>query len=177
MRPIYLLVGSMCAVLLSGCEAKHSGPDAGAAASQATPIVVPSYFPVVGAFPNATEVRLFVETDNQPNGPRVFAETRGRVLTGDERKAFEATLRIEPIPDVLAACFIPHHFFAYFDPKGRKLGEISICFCCSGAGVKGESGIAMQKNQWLGADFDKLKILVRSLNLPTNVQCGPSQPG
>ena len=176
MRRIFLLIGLACPALLSGCEAKHSGPDAGAATSQATPIVVPNYFPVVGAFPDATEVRLFVETANPPNGKRVFAEPKGRVLTGDQRKAFETTLRIEPIPDMVAACFVPHHFFAYYDAKGRKLGEISICFCCSGAGVKGESGITMQKNQWLGANFDELRKFIRSLDLPTNVQCGPSQP-
>ena len=172
MRPYFLLVASAFAILLSGCEAKHSGPDAGAATSQTRPNAVASDLPVIGAFPGATEVRLFVETETRPNGPRVFTEPKGRVLTIDQRKAFEATLKVETIPDVVAACFVPHHFFGYYDANGEKLGEISICFCCAGASVKGPSGIKMKKDQWLSADFDKVKKFVRSLNLPTNVQCG-----
>jgi hypothetical protein len=101
----------------------------------------------------------------------VFIEPKGRLLTKDQRTTFEATLKVEPIPDVLAACFIPHHFFTYYDAKGRKLGQISICFCCSGTGVEGPSGIKMRKDQWLSADYDKVKEFVGSLNLPTNVQC------
>ena len=145
------------------------------AESQAAPQAKLSGRPVVGAFPDATEIRLFVETDIRRNGTRVFVESKGRVLTMGQRKAFEATLKIEPIPDVLAACFVPHHFFAYYDAKGKELGEISICFCCAGAAVQGASGIEMKKDQWLSADFGELKKFVRSINLPTDVQCGASQ--
>lgn len=30
----------------------------------------------------------------------------------------------------VAACFYPHHAFAFYDAKGRMIGHISICFLC-----------------------------------------------
>ena len=127
--------------------------------------------PVTNAFPLATEVRLFVETDVDANGKSVFSKPKGLKLSPQQRQAFEASLVVEPIPDMVIGCFIPHHFFRYFDANGRSIGEIEVCFCCSGVLATGAANIPIGKNQRLSADYDKLEAFVRSLGEPTQGQC------
>lgn len=127
---------------------------------------------VRNAFPQASEVRLFVETDVDANGKSVFSKPEGLKLSPTERQAFEASLVVEPVPDMVIGCFIPHHFFRYFDTSGRKVGEIAVCFCCGGVVPSGAANIPIAKDQRLGTDYKKLEAFVRSLGEPTQVQCG-----
>jgi hypothetical protein len=171
MRVAMTLLFAAYIALLAGCEAKRDMPAVEAIASQSAPRGMPSDLPVRNAFSQASQVRLFVNTSYDSDGMPAYSEPKGRALSGAQRKAFEATLQIDPIPDELAACFIPHHFFRYYDSQGKEIGQISVCFCCNGAQVSGASGIAIGPDQWLSADYDKLEQFVKSLDLPTDVQC------
>ena len=171
MRVAMSLLLAACFALLAGCEPKQDISEAEAIASHTSPRGMPSDLPVRNAFSEASQVRLVVGTSDGSDGMPVYAEPKGRVLSDAQRKAFEATLEIDPIPDALAACFIPHHFFRYYDSRGKELGQISVCFCCNGVQASGASGIAIGPDQWLSADYDKLEKFVKSLDLPTDVQC------
>jgi len=127
--------------------------------------------PVSNAFPQATEVRLFVETELDADGKSVFSKPDGLKLSPKQRRAFESSLVVEAMPDIVIGCFMPHHFFRYFDARGRKVGEIEACFCCSGVLATGGANIPIGKDQRLSADYDKLEAFVRSLGEPTQVQC------
>lgn len=71
----------------------------------------------------------------------------------------------------MTACFIPHHFFEYYDASGRKIGEIQICFCCAGLDVSPGSRVKLSGEQRLAGDFKKLAALVASMGEPTNIEC------
>jgi hypothetical protein len=122
-------------------------------------------------YPNASEVRLFVETGYDDEGEPILASAKGRTLTEGERRAFEGTLRIEPAPDEVTACFIPHHFFAYFDARGRKIGEIAVCFCCAGVSATPSGAISLDSDEMLSADYAALETLVKGMDQPTQVAC------
>lgn len=171
MRVKIPLLAAACIVLLGGCEAKENQTEVKAIASRTAPSAIASDLPVRGAFPDAREVRLFVETGQKSNGNPAYAEPNGRILTKAQRDTFESTLQIDPIPDALAACFIPHHFFKYYDSQGKELGQIEVCFCCAGVRASQSSQIAIGPDQWLSADFGKLERFIASLKLPTVVQC------
>ena len=156
---LFVAIGFM----MAGC-----GPEP--VAESAIPNVAPTR-PVNNPFPQATEMRLFVETARDAGGRPVFGMANGRKLSSKQRQAFEASLIVEPLPDSVDACFIPHHFFRYFDAKGRKVGQVSVCFCCSGVAVSDGSNIVVGKDQQVGADYTKLEAFVRSLGESTEAQC------
>ena len=116
---------------------------------------------------------MFVETDIDQQGKATLKKPKGLVLSAEQRKAFESLIKIHTIApdDAFAACFIPHHFFRYYDESGEVIGEFAVCFCCSGIEQSGASNIDLSKNQMLGADFRKLEAFVRSLGERTDVQC------
>ena len=128
---------------------------------------------VSNAFQHASEVRLFVETGVDQKGKPLFSKARGLLLSAKQRVAFESLIKIHTIaPDELfAACFIPHHFFRYYDKAGKMIGGFEVCFCCSGVEQNGASNLRLSKNQMLSADFRKLEAFVRSLGERTDVQC------
>lgn len=127
--------------------------------------------PISDPYPGAQEVRLFVETENEDH-KRIYVRPAGRTLTEGQRAEFESTLAIHTVsPDELfAACFIPHHFFRYFDGAGKLVGEVQVCFCCAGVQSEG-SNVQLGEDQMLAADFRKLKTLVASLGERTDVYC------
>jgi len=122
-------------------------------------------------YPDASELRLFVHSNYDESGKPVLTKEAGRTLTAEERQAFERTLRIEPAPDEYSACFIPHHFFAYFDPEGKKVGEIEVCFCCAGVQASPEIVAPIGPDEVLSADYDALEKLVQSMGEPTDIEC------
>lgn len=124
----------------------------------------------VHPFPNATEVRLFVETDYRDGKP-VYTNSVGLILNPDQRSRFEAMIHIHKAPDEQAACFVPHHFFRYYNRLGKQVGEVAVCFCCEGVGVEGDAGFFVLPGQEITADYDLLRDFVSSLGEPTNVQC------
>lgn len=145
-------------------------PITGNNAQEITPVK-----PVTNVFPEATEVRLFVETAIGADGKSVFSKPSGLKLSPKQRAEFESSLTVQPQPQESAACFIPHHFFRYSNAKGRVIGEIEVCFCCAGVAVSGNSNIPIGPDQELSADYGKLEAFVRSIGEPTQVQCGTAE--
>lgn len=129
--------------------------------------------PLRNPFPAASEVRLFVNTDYDAKGAPIFRNPHGHPLTVSQRAEFESLIEVHTTsPDeLIAGCFIPHHFFRYFDKSGKQVGELQVCFCCAGV-EESDSSIRLASNQKLSADFARLKEFVRSLGEPTDVQCG-----
>jgi hypothetical protein len=138
----------------------------------------------VHPFPEAALVRLFVETnyDEKTDAP-IYDDPKGLLLTPDQRQRYEALLSVQtPInlpPDdpffMMSMCFDPHHFFRYYDRAGKKIGEIAVCFCCSGVSITPSSRLRRTDQQRLEADYDKLKALVKSWGAPGNVLCGEDE--
>lgn len=126
---------------------------------------------VTTPYPNASEVRLFIHSSYDEEGKPVLATESGRTLTHDERQAFERTFRIEPAPDAVVACFIPHHFFAYFDAAGKKIGEIEVCFCCAGVRASPDIATPIGPDEVLSADYKTLEKLIQSMGEPTDIEC------
>lgn len=133
----------------------------------------PADQPLGKPFPAASEVRLFVNTGYDDKGKPTYSRPGGHPLSASERSAFESLIKIHTIsPDeAFAMCFIPHHFFRYYDKGGKMIGELQVCFCCEGVEQSGASNIRLGKNQMLSADFQRLKAFVRSLGERTDVQC------
>ena len=132
----------------------------------------------VRPFPIAKEVRLFVETGKSDrSGKPVYARPYGRKLTAEQREQFEKLLQVETPINVppnsefwlIAGCFIPHHFFRYYDRSGHQIGEVSVCFCCSG--VEMDPSPQLTKGQRFEADYVRLKALVSSWGERTNIDC------
>jgi hypothetical protein len=123
-------------------------------------------------FPSASEVRLFVETGYARDEP-IYSKPKGRVLTASQRAEFESLIAVHTItPDEeFAACFIPHHFFRYFDRAGKVVGEVEVCFCCAGVQQSDGSNVSLTEDEMLVADFGKLQSFVASLGERTDVQC------
>lgn len=73
------------------------------------------------------------------------------------------------------ACFEPHHFFRYYDAKGSKIGEISVCFCCGNSQF---SPVVLQSSSktWVDVDIDKAERFVKKIGLPTDMHCQKNDP-
>ena len=117
-----------------------------------------------------------------PSGLPIFSNPNGRKLTPEERAQFEAALthvtivqRPPPSPDaevaMAAACFIPHHFFRYFDRRGHQMGEVAVCFCCESAQAEPSLPFQTGPDSYLDSDIEKIRALVTTMGLPTDVGC------
>ena len=84
---------------------------------------------VRNAFPEATEVRLFVETATNADGDPVLSKPAGLKLSPKQRAEFESSLTVQPQPQESAACFIPHHGIRL--ESGGKTVDLVICFKCA----------------------------------------------
>ncbi len=124
--------------------------------------------PITDPFPTATELKLFVETGHHPDGTPIMSKPDGLRLTKDQRADFEATLLAKIPPEEVAGCFIPHHFFRYYDSAGDMIGEIQVCFCCGGV----VGNVSVPAGQELAVDYGKLQTLIEALGEPVNVLCG-----
>lgn len=131
--------------------------------------------PVASVYPDATSVRMFVRSD-EPIGDPPSYEGRwlnpegGYRLTAAQVQRLRATIHAEPIPVALTACFVPHHFFRFYDGTGRQVGELAVCFCC--AGVRADPGLRLKGDQQLTGDYEALEKLVVELGSSTKVDCG-----
>jgi hypothetical protein len=140
----------------------------------------------VRPFPEAASVRLFVETGYDEKAHQsIYRDPKGRLLSPEQRRAYESLLQVQTPVNLswdddfflMTSCFIPHHFFRYFDRAGRQMGEIAVCFCCSGAEVTQGPQLPLKNGQRFEANYAKLKTLLQSWGAPTNVMCGPSERG
>lgn len=170
MRKTISILGLAAALCLAGCGHDDSSRSSQQQPEQSLPAAGVSHA-VKNPFPGAREVRLFVGKGYGPDGMQIFSKPGGRLLTADALADFEGALRVEKAPEAMAACFIPHHFFRYYDARGKQIGEISICFCCSGVRASEGAKISVGSNQILTADYKKLEALVLRLGEPTEVLC------
>ena len=164
---------AFCALLLAGCSSESAETlDHGSSKSDlevAQPVVERR---VSNPFPDATELRLFVETAyDQKTGKAIFSRSNGIRLSEPQRRKFEDALKIEAAPEEMAACFIPHHFFRYFDAEGKQVGEVEVCFCCSGVAASGSPKLQASNGEMLGADYSEVESVVASVGEPTDVLC------
>lgn len=121
-------------------------------------------------FPEAAEVKLFVAMDFGSDGP-IYKNTQGVRLSAKQRKKFEGALKIEPAPESMDACFIPHHFFRYFSADGTQVGEVEVCFCCEGTLARGSQFLEAPNGEILGADYPEVAKIVEVLGEPTQIGC------
>lgn len=162
--------------LCGGCDQNARNPST-AAASTAQTLDTPSASgtaapqSVDNPFPSAKSVRLFVEAGYAKDGSPIFSKPAGRILTSGERADFEATLRMIKMPDDLIGCFIPHHFFRYYDDRGKQVGEIEVCFCCSGVRATGAPALQEHPTRMLSANYAAMEKLVHRLGEATDVDC------
>jgi hypothetical protein len=163
----------ICAVTGCSPQAPDSEPTTEVPASDAEPTVEGAPLgPIGNPFPEGTEVRLFVGSGNHDaDGEPIWMRAQGRVLTAEQRGRFEATLSIAPYPEMTADCFVPHHFFRYYDGSGKELGEIAVCFCCRGVDIWPNDRVKIGPDQILDVDLGELGELVRSMGEPTEVGC------
>ena len=101
------------------------------------------------AFPDAVSVRLFVNTEYGDDGLPIYGKPRGLLLSDAQRAELQTLIKVHRIePDRLVAmCFVPHHFFRYYDRSGKVVGELRVCFCCAGVGQSGPSPIRLREDE------------------------------
>lgn len=168
-----LLVGGA----LSGCDGpKLALPPKG---------YKPTYLRVitpVHAYAGATQVRLIVDNTEVDRAGQIIEHPETvRVLSPAERAAFEDALHrvrlfgFPPREDrgFGPACFVPHHFFRYYSATGRQVGEIAVCFCCSGFDAKPAAPDANAQAGAFYVDISQAKAFVRGLGLRTEMSCEP----
>ncbi len=160
------------ALAITGCERKidtlAQPEQANATASIAQPFKDRR---VTNPFPGATEVRLFVEVGYTKDSKPILSKRNGVRLNAAQRKEFENSLKIIAAPEYEAACFIPHHFFRYYDARGKEIGDVAVCFCCVGVGAAGSKALEPPEGAMLSADYGRVKALVAALGEPTDVLC------
>ncbi|MBA2936404.1 hypothetical protein HZF05_20165 [Sphingomonas sp. CGMCC 1.13654] len=159
---------SMVLLLLAGCHGDKSGNSAVAQTAEGPH--------VIHLFPAATEARLFVDTGRtDAHFHPVLTPKDGHALTAGQRKILESALVWNDNygKEDVAACFMPHHFFRYFDAQHRKVGEIAVCFCCGGVEVDKGDGTAIYPETRLNAHYDRLKALIHGMGERTDIECSP----
>ncbi len=131
----------------------------------------------ITVYPLAARVNLLIK-NSFLDGVEVSTKPDGVDLTTSERQEFEQSVKksvtVRPAGkdypgEGTDACFIPHHFFRYYDAKGKKLGEVAICFCCTG-GVATPS-LTTRNDEYEVFDVERIKALVKKMKLPTDVGC------
>jgi hypothetical protein len=134
-------------------------------------------------YPNAVAVRLTIENDHAWVGKTLVERSHpARTLSSAERQAFEHALhrvRLLGFPPresgADAACFVPHHFFRYYDARGRQIGQVAVCFCCLGAKAQPRLPFETGESDTLRVDLPAVKTLVQRLGLRTDVACSPEE--
>ena len=171
----FLLV--LLGVTLSGCNGPHLAlPPKG---------YNPTYLRMitpVHAYADAARVTLTIDnTEVDRTGHIIEHPETVRVLSATEKATFERTLQrvrlvgFPPRPDDSTgpACFVPHHFFRYYSAAGRQVGEIAVCFCCSGSDANPSSPDANARAGTFYVDIGEAKAFVRGLGLRTDMMCDP----
>lgn len=123
----------------------------------------------VVSFPKDAVVQLFYGDD----GTEANLGTPGPRLSDKQIKKLEGNIYIRKIEadEEFAACFIPHHFFRYFDKKGKELGVISVCFCCYGASLDDFGASPVKTDEHLYMRHGRMEALVKELGVPTDINC------
>jgi hypothetical protein len=133
------------------------------------PVSAPTERPVT--FPKAASVQLFY-ADTTKGSDRELA---GPKLTDSQQVRLESAVHIQKIRpgDAFALCFIPHHFFRYFDKAGREIETISVCFCCAGVRVRQAASLKLGTDELLAMNYKDMERLVEELGVSTLINCPP----
>jgi hypothetical protein len=131
--------------------------------------------------PDAAEVRLFVEGIPHRATARVnqlMNDPDGILLTAEQRAILDRSVhRYRAKPSEMGkysmpACFIPHHFFRYYDKGGQQIGELAVCYCCGDIRVTpynyGPNGDASEVWDF---DYDAVKKMLKAMDVPTDIDC------
>ncbi len=166
-RPWLYLFGlaAMVALLLS--IQQLSAPDNGVGTFDSTSLKSPTpsapkqqtFVP----FPTATSVKLFMNetaiTIENGKIPQGSFPTGGATLTEAEMGVVRQAFKWSTPPEVLDACCIPRHAFAFYDKRNQYLGSISVCYECSCANVYGASPpVGMGWIEWDEAALAKVIV-------------------
>lgn len=147
-------------------------------------VVSPPPKPTLGSapfapWPEAAEVRLFVEDlplSAQEKTGRWTSRPDGIVLTAAQRAIVDQSVHLyrmtkrEADRRLLAACFIPHHFFRYYDKAGRQIGELSVCYCCQGILMEPALRPASIYEEWQ-FDFPRVEKMLHEMGVRTDISC------
>jgi hypothetical protein len=118
-------------------------------------------------FPTAVSATLSV----RDNTSQEFKLTEIK-LSRPQLDRLRAALVSVPQPNTMAACFVPHHQFDFMDARGRKVGQLLVCFCCSG--VSARPNPIRDDARMLDARYDELRSLVTELGSSPDTNCGPT---
>lgn len=129
-------------------------------------------------FPKGETVQLFYDVSDLPHGRAEarwhgFPIRAGQRLNADQRRRLESAIVIRPIDpnEAFAACFVPHHFFRYFDSAGNETGSVAVCFCCGGAKPSSQDP-SMSSEETYQADLGEISAIVTELGVSTDLGCG-----
>ena len=167
-------------LVLAGCNKEAASPAGPASPGHNAGLGTHDIIRVsaVRPFPEAASVRLFVEEG--ANGKTVeVGKPNGLLLNAQQRLQYEKTLEVwtavqlssDSDFDVRTMCFLPHHFFRYYDRTGRKIGEVAVCFCCHKVEMTPKGRLPLAKNQKFVFHPEKLEPLLKSWGQPTQVGC------
>lgn len=123
--------------------------------------------PIASPFTAGTKILLFTESET------------GKLLSTSaplqpaQRKMLESAIftRKVAVGEEFAACFIPHHFFRYYDNAGKQIGEIAVCFCCNGVTISPSGANPVYPGHLLDANYGQLGTLVEDLGARKDVEC------
>lgn len=133
----------------------------------------------VHPWPEAAEVRVFVEDipfDEFERTGKNMSKPDGIVLTKSQRAVLDNAVHLyrmtpkEYKNNAVIGCFIPHHFFRYYDRKGRQIGEMAVCYCCGGIEFSPAIKRLRPEEEWQ-FDFEGVERMLQEIGVPTNVNC------
>ena len=119
------------------------------------------------AFPEATYVQLYYSKNLSGN------LTAGPRLNAAQISMLKKSVYIrQPDPDEsFPACFIPHHFFRFFNASGQQISEVQVCFCCGGFYVSGAGKLNVEDYEIFDGKLGRIEGLVRELGVATDINC------
>ena len=151
-------------------------------AATPTSVTLPAEAPtkrLTAVHPQAVSVRMTVVEDVLVDRKAWKFERRERSPPGGYPLSPEQSARLRramldtPVLEAQPACFIPHHFFHFYDRAGREVGSAAICFCCGGA--QAEPALVGAGRE-LGYKTKEVRALVEELGSRTDVGCKPNIP-
>lgn len=160
--PGYLIIASV--LCLSACGPPADPSEAKPNATERMREV--SEVRAVSLFPEASEVRMFVNRDvvsfddaGEPSNG-TYPE-HGILLTEVEAATLRAAVRDVPPPDAIAACCVPRHAFVFYDASGARLGVLDVCFECICANIRDGARLDRPRDvRWLEWDEAAIAAIV-----------------
>lgn len=180
-EPAARFVTIILAVLAMGIAACSEAPSETLGASQAESdvYVEPKLLKSekLRLWPEAASVRLFFEDipydEIGPNGIGM-SNPAGTLLTKAQQAIVSNAARRETYSEypAMAACFVPHHFFRFYDARGRQVGELEVCYCCAGIRLVSSPYRLADRQLW-GFDYDGVAKMMADMGISSKVQCIP----